>query len=136
MNIQAEKLELVRMILDTDNPSILASIKRIFTSSKKVDFWDSLTQSQKEEILKGIEEIENGKPIIAKIQVTIKPEVVLGDYKGIEIEKAEYNVTDEHVEDELKSVPSVKLGLGSENPELWDDLGLDKTAIHSGIVYQ
>lgn len=51
-----------------------------------------------------IEEIENGKPIIAKIQVTIKPEVVLGDYKGIEIEKAEYNVTDEHVEDELKSV--------------------------------
>jgi len=59
MNIQTEKLELVRMILDTDNPSILSSIKRIFTNSKKVDFWDSLPQSQKDEILKGIEEIEN-----------------------------------------------------------------------------
>ena len=30
MNIQAEKLELVRMILNTDNPGILSSIKRIF----------------------------------------------------------------------------------------------------------
>jgi hypothetical protein len=63
MNIQAEKLELVRMILDTDNPGILSSIKRIFTSSKKVDFWDSLLQSQKDEILKGVDEIENGETI-------------------------------------------------------------------------
>jgi Ca2+-binding EF-hand superfamily protein len=63
MNIQAEKLELVRKILDTDNPGILSSIKQIFTSSKKVDFWDSLPQSQKEEILKGIEEVENGETV-------------------------------------------------------------------------
>lgn len=63
MNIQAEKLELVRMILDTDNPNIQSSIKRIFTNSKKVDFWESLSQSQKEEILKGIEEIENGETV-------------------------------------------------------------------------
>ena len=63
MNIQAEKLELVRKILDTDNPSILSSIKQIFTSSKKVDFWDSLHKSQKEEILKGIEEVENGETV-------------------------------------------------------------------------
>jgi len=63
MNIQAEKLELVRKILDTDNPNILSSIKQIFTSSKKVDFWDSLPQSQKEEILKGIEEVENGETV-------------------------------------------------------------------------
>ena len=63
MNIQAEKLELVRMILDTDNPRTLSSIKRIFTSSKKVDFWDNLPQSQKEEILKGIEEVGNGETV-------------------------------------------------------------------------
>lgn len=35
MNINAEKLELVRMILDTDNPTILSSVKRIFAISKK-----------------------------------------------------------------------------------------------------
>ena len=63
MNIQAEKLELVRMILDTDNPSILSSIKRIFSNSGKVDFWDSLPQSHKDEILSGIEEIGNGETL-------------------------------------------------------------------------
>lgn len=63
MNIQAEKLELVRLILDTDNPGILSSIRRIFTNSKGVDFWDNLPQYQKEEILKGIEEIEKGETI-------------------------------------------------------------------------
>lgn len=63
MNIQTEKLELVRLILDTDNPSILSSIKRIFTSFRNIDFWDSLPLSQQEEILKGIEEIENGETI-------------------------------------------------------------------------
>ncbi len=51
-----------------------------------------------------IEEIESGKPIIAKIEVTIKPEVKLGDYKSIEIEKVEYNVTDGHIEEELKTI--------------------------------
>lgn len=63
MNIQSEKLEIVRMILDTDNPSILSSIKHIFANSKKVDFWDSLPQSQRDEILKGIDEIENDETV-------------------------------------------------------------------------
>ena len=61
MNIQAEKLELMKMILDTNNPSILNSIKKILSSELKKDFWDTLPQSQREEILKGIEEIENGE---------------------------------------------------------------------------
>ncbi len=61
MNIQAEKLELMKMILDTDNPSILNSIKKILRREAKKDFWDTLPQSQREEILKGIEEIENGE---------------------------------------------------------------------------
>jgi len=63
MNIQAEKLELVRMILDTDNPRILSLVRRIFTSAKSVDFWDSLSQLEKEEIFKGIDEIENGETV-------------------------------------------------------------------------
>lgn len=59
----SRKIGLVRMILDTDNPRILASIKRLFTTSKKVDFLDSLSKSQKEEILKGIGEVENGETV-------------------------------------------------------------------------
>ena len=63
MNIQAEKLELVRMILDTDNPNILSSVKRIFTTSQKIDFWESLSQTQQAEILRGMEEIENNETV-------------------------------------------------------------------------
>jgi DNA repair photolyase len=40
------------------------------------------------------------------------------------------------IQDELKSIPSIKLGIASEYPELWNELGLDKTDIHSGVVYQ
>jgi hypothetical protein len=61
MNIQAEKIELVKMILETDNPSILSSIKKMLKRESKKDFWDTLPQSQREEIMKGIEEIENGE---------------------------------------------------------------------------
>ena len=60
---QTEKLELVRLILDTDNPGILSSIKRIFQISKKGDFWDDLPQYHKDEILKGLKEIENGETV-------------------------------------------------------------------------
>ncbi len=34
-----------------------------------------------------IEQLEKGKPVIIKVDVTVKPEVILGDYKSIEIEK-------------------------------------------------
>lgn len=51
-----------------------------------------------------IEEIEKGQPITVKVEVDVKPEVKLGDYKSIELEKVEYNVTDEMVEDKLLEV--------------------------------
>lgn len=49
-------------------------------------------------------EIEKGNPVTISIEVAIKPEVELGDYKEIEIEKIEHKVSDEDVEKELKSV--------------------------------
>jgi trigger factor len=48
-----------------------------------------------------IVDIEGGKGLIFKATVTVKPEVVLGQYKGIEAEKKEYNVTDEDVNKEI-----------------------------------
>src|SRR5699024_8126696 len=51
-----------------------------------------------------VEEIEKGKPVLIKVEVTVKPEVKLGEYKSIELEKVEYNVTNEDVENELKSI--------------------------------
>ncbi len=61
MNIQAEKIELVKMLLDTENPRIIESIKKIFKKEKSSDFWDDLSLKQREEIEKASLEIENGE---------------------------------------------------------------------------
>ncbi|NLO09227.1 MAG: trigger factor [Clostridiales bacterium] len=42
-------------------------------------------------------QIEKGKPFIFTAEVAVKPEVTLGKYKGIKVEKKEANVTDEEV---------------------------------------
>jgi trigger factor len=49
-----------------------------------------------------IEQMEKGKNLIFKAKVTVKPEVKLGQYKGLEVEKMDTTVTDEDVEKELK----------------------------------
>lgn len=50
-----------------------------------------------------VEQIEKGKTFIYTAEVALKPEVTLGEYKGIEVEKAEATVTDEEVDEELKA---------------------------------
>jgi hypothetical protein len=61
MNIQAEKLEIMKMVLETNDPGILDSIKKLFKKEVHTDFWETLSQDQKEEIEQGIEEIERGE---------------------------------------------------------------------------
>jgi len=51
-----------------------------------------------------IVDIESGKGLVFKAVVTVKPEVALGQYKGIEAEKKEYNVTDEEVDKEIETI--------------------------------
>ena len=48
-----------------------------------------------------VAEIVKGQAVSVKVEVDVKPEVKLGDYKSIELEKVEYNVTDEAIEHEL-----------------------------------
>jgi len=48
-----------------------------------------------------IEQMEKGQDLKFTAIVQIKPEVKLGKYKGIEIKKIEYNVSDDDVEHEL-----------------------------------
>lgn len=49
-------------------------------------------------------QLEKGKPFIFAAEVAVKPEVELGTYKGVEVEKADTEVTDADVEEELKKV--------------------------------
>ncbi|MCW1926972.1 trigger factor [Bhargavaea beijingensis] len=48
-----------------------------------------------------VEEIEKGKPVVFKANVTVKPEVKLGEYKGLEVERQDTAVTDEEIEEQL-----------------------------------
>ncbi|MCI6881347.1 MAG: trigger factor [Clostridiaceae bacterium] len=43
-------------------------------------------------------QIESGKPFIFTAEVAVKPAVTLGEYKGIQVEKAPIEVTDEEIE--------------------------------------
>ena len=61
MNLQAEKQKILGMILETENPKIIHSIKNIFKKETDVDFQETIPQSQKKDIHNGIQEIENGK---------------------------------------------------------------------------
>ena len=47
--------------------------------------------------------LEDGKNLVFKATVTPRPEVKLGDYKGLKVEKAAAEVSDEDVEKQLKN---------------------------------
>lgn len=51
-----------------------------------------------------VTQIEKGKPFIFTAIVAVKPEVTLGDYKGIEVEKKTAEVTDEELQAEIDKV--------------------------------
>lgn len=51
-----------------------------------------------------VESMEKGQAWVLSAEVTVKPEVKLGDYKGLEVEKRDPALTDEEVDAELKSM--------------------------------
>ena len=51
-----------------------------------------------------IVQIGEGKDLIYTAEVTVYPEVKLGDYKGLEVKKNTYDVTEEEVQKQLESI--------------------------------
>jgi hypothetical protein len=62
MDIQSEKLELIKLLLETNDKSIIESIKNIFKSEKK-DVWKELSLEEQEEIDLGIQEANRGDTV-------------------------------------------------------------------------
>ena len=48
-----------------------------------------------------VTQIEKGQPFIFTAEVAVKPEVTLGEYKGLEVPKADLTVTDEEIDAEV-----------------------------------
>lgn len=59
MNIQASKIELAKLILSIENPTLISKIKDLVTRETS-DFWSTLTESEKEEINFGITQLDKG----------------------------------------------------------------------------
>jgi len=60
MDIQLEKREVMDILEGTDDLSIILAVKKLLTKKKK-DWWDDLTETQKEEIKEGERQIERGE---------------------------------------------------------------------------
>ena len=57
MDIQAEKLKIIELLLQTNNPTILDNIKAIFESQKNVDIWLELNEDQRIEVDNALQEV-------------------------------------------------------------------------------
>ncbi|WMJ85928.1 trigger factor [Anaerocolumna sp. MB42-C2] len=72
------------------------------------DAYEKAAEESKLEIVSRPEidvvQIEKGKPFIFTAEVAVKPEVTLGDYKGIEVEKTAVEVTEEEILAEIDKV--------------------------------
>ncbi|MFV8270687.1 hypothetical protein ACNQGP_12255 [Flavobacterium sp. GT2N3] len=62
MDIQSEKLKLIKLLLETDDKTIIEAIKNIFKAQKK-DLWKELSPEQQEEIDVEILEANRGDQV-------------------------------------------------------------------------
>ncbi|TCO10506.1 hypothetical protein [Natronoflexus pectinivorans] len=61
MDVQAKKLELVQMILNTDRPNLLEKVSQILKQENEADWWDELPFSVQESVKKGMEQAKRGE---------------------------------------------------------------------------
>ena len=61
MDVQATKLELIRLLLNTQKEQVLLRIKDIFEQQEDVDFWGNLDEELKASIERGLSQSERGE---------------------------------------------------------------------------
>ena len=62
MDIQSEKLELIKLLLETNENAIIEALKNIFIAQKE-DVWKQLSPEQQEEIDLRIQEANRGDQV-------------------------------------------------------------------------
>ncbi|EHP2983865.1 trigger factor [Listeria sp. FSL L7-0233] len=86
-----------------------------------------------------IESMEKGETWVLTAEVTVKPEVKLGDYKGLEVEKRETALTTEELEAELKQLQErqAELVVKEDAPaENGDTVILDFEGFKDGVAFE
>lgn len=85
-----------------------------------------------------VAQIEKGKDFIFTAEVAVKPEVTLGEYKGIEVEAVEVEVTDDEVMAELLKVQkdNSRMVTVTDRPaEMDDEITLDFDGSIDGVPF-
>lgn len=80
-----------------------------------------------------VTQIEKGKPFIFEAEVTLKPEIKLGKYKGVKAEAMDTTVTDEDVQAELDKVKEQNARLVAADDKAVED-GDQTTIDFEGFV--
>lgn len=85
-----------------------------------------------------IKSMEKGQPWVIAAEVTVKPEVKLGEYKNLKVEKQDRIVTDEDVENNLKEKQErqAELVLKEEGAELGDTAVIDYEGFVDGVAFE
>ncbi len=64
MNMQADKLELIQLLLETKDKDLIKQIKTLFDIHQKdADFWDEMPNTIKESVERGLRQSEAGEAI-------------------------------------------------------------------------
>ena len=86
-----------------------------------------------------VEEISKDNGLVMVVNVEVKPEFELGNYKGIEIAKADYNVSEDDVELTLKDMVNKNARLVSVEDraiENGDTAVIDFEGFESGVAFE
>lgn len=62
MNIEATKLELMELLLQSKNEALLAQVKKMF-QKEEADWWNEISEEEKTSIKAGLLEADQGKTI-------------------------------------------------------------------------
>jgi len=60
MNIQTKKYQLIEWITNIHDNKL---IEKLFTIAEKTDWWNAISETEKEQIEKGIKDIKEGKTV-------------------------------------------------------------------------
>jgi len=61
MNLQAKKLELVQLIINTRKPLTLKKMEEVLKRGNDPDWWDEISDAERQSIEKGLAEADKGE---------------------------------------------------------------------------
>lgn len=61
MDIEAEKLELIKWLISLEDQAAIEKLRLLKETLSAPDWWDSLTEEQKQALDRGLDDIQHGR---------------------------------------------------------------------------